>query len=146
MLWHSSITQSIAVEYWWKFVSLKINNIQFAYIFIYICMYFYTSWWSVRKTETCSIIDTNSKELYWSRAIHLVISKFHITDILDIFTKQQNVISQVFTLLIINYTVFWDVTPCCLRDGHQHSGGINCLLIQGTRVLVLHILLPCRWM
>jgi hypothetical protein len=45
-----------------KFVSLKINNIQFAYIF-FLYTYFYVSWWSVRRTETCSIIDTNSKVL-----------------------------------------------------------------------------------
>lgn len=138
--WHSNI----AIEYCKK-VSLKVNNIQFAYTFLFY-LHIFVSWWSVRRTETCSMIDISSKELLWLTAIHLVISKLHIAAILEISTKQQHVRSQVFTLLTINSTVFWDVTPCWPTDRHQHSGGIKCLPIQGTSVLILQILLPCRWM
>jgi hypothetical protein len=144
MSWHSNITKCIAIEYCKK-VSLKINNIQFAYIFLFY-IHIFVSWWSVRRTETCSVIDTSTKELLWLTAIHLVISKLHIAAIVEISTKQQHVRSQVFTLLTINSTVFWDVTPCWPTDRHQHSGGIKCLPIQGTSVLILQILLHCRWM
>ena len=47
-----------------QFVSLQIINIQIAYIlvfFIYINVYALR--WSVRRTETCGIVDTSNKEL-----------------------------------------------------------------------------------
>jgi hypothetical protein len=55
---------------WWLGVD---NNIQFTYI-LALETYLYARRWIMRRTKTCSIIDTSNKELC-STAIHLVILK-----------------------------------------------------------------------
>jgi len=47
-----------------QLVSLQIINIKLVYILVFlIYIYFYALRWSMRRTETCGIVDTSNKEL-----------------------------------------------------------------------------------
>jgi hypothetical protein len=41
---------------------------------------------------------------------------------------------EVLTSVTVKITIFWDVTPCNLKDHRQYFGGTSCLDLEGRRI------------